>query len=145
MAERMSTAMRDPSIDRMREAVENGYATAAGVAIPTDRNPGFLAIVESWGDLGAPPRIRQERHPTHKPTLHRDPMTKPTGIDPTLIASGPHGSGRADVGAPTGLWGSDDPDHAIARPAGWQPRPAWDAIEAKPTPTATWTVEGWRV
>ena len=63
---------------------------------------------------------------------------------PSFLAPKGWASGRSDVGLPVGLWSDEGREDAPARRADWKPRPAWDAIEPKPTPSAVWTQEGWR-
>ena len=154
-----------PTITRSRcecEAQDNGYLDH------TPAKPSPLAIVPRWEAHGKAPTIRLSYHPLDR---RQDPQAgnargEALGLAiasperraqmlkagckpgptycPTFLAPAGFGSGKASVGQPLGLWDDAGRDDAPARPAGWTPRPAWDAIPAKPSPSAVWTQKGWR-
>ncbi len=141
-------------------------AAACGYLDHTPAKPSPLAIVTRWDDA---PTIRLSYHPLDR---RQDPKAgnargEALGLAiasperraqmlkagcrpgpsycPTFLAPAGFGSGKAHVGQPIGLWDDAGRDDAPPRPAGWTPRPAWDAIPAKPSAQHVWTQEGWAV
>ena len=124
--------------DRLRDATMNGYLT--GELFPRR---------DEVGNRRGEALALQNARADDRPRLIKAGCLPGPAICPSFFAPPRWGSGRSHVGLPVGLWNDSGPDVAIARHEGWKPRPAWDAIEAKPMPAApawesVWTIDGWK-